>query len=292
MKDLVEKGHIYIAQPPLYKVKTGKREEYISTEEEMNAILIDQGTEGIEVVRVKDKHAFNDKKLKEVLRILVQVGNLSSAIERRGVKFEEFLSFKHPKTKKLPLYRAEVEGEYKFIYDDNEFAAFTKKMEKKLGKEAELNITEFYEARELNKLNANLAKLKIDIANYKPAKKEDKKEKKNKKGKKGDRGQKPLFKVKTDKETKDIFSLKNLLDFILNIGNSNMTIQRYKGLGEMNPGQLWETTMDPEKRVMQKVTVEDAVEADAMFTVLMGDQVEPRRKFIEKHAPEVKILDI
>ncbi|NQU95692.1 MAG: DNA topoisomerase (ATP-hydrolyzing) subunit B [Candidatus Omnitrophica bacterium] len=289
MKDLVEKGHIYIAQPPLYKVKTGKREEYISTEEEMNAILIDQGTEGLEVVRVKDKYAFNDKKLKEVLEILVQVGSLSSAIERRGVKFEEFLSFKHQKTKKLPLYRAEVEGEYKFIYDDNEFAAFTKKMEKKLGKEAELNITEFYEARELNKLSANLSKLKIDIANYKPAKKEDTKEKKSKKG---DKNQKPLFKVKTEQETKDIFSLKSLLDFVLDIGNRNMTIQRYKGLGEMNPGQLWETTMDPERRVMQKVTVEDAVAADAMFTVLMGDQVEPRRQFIEKHAPEVKILDI
>ncbi|UCD54657.1 MAG: DNA topoisomerase (ATP-hydrolyzing) subunit B [Candidatus Omnitrophota bacterium] len=277
MKALVEKGHIYIAQPPLYKIKAGKREEYINTEEEMNAILIDQGIEEVEVVRVSDKYTFSDTKFKEILEILLQVESLSSAIERRGVKFAEFLSFKHAKTKKLPFYRLKVEGEYKFIYDDSELAALTKKMEKKHGKTSELDITEFYEARELNKLNAGLAKLKIDIANYSPPKEE----------------KKPLFKVKAGKEaTKGIFSLKELLAFILNLGKRHMSIQRYKGLGEMNPGQLWETTMDPEKRIMQKVTVEDAVEADAMFTVLMGDQVEPRRQFIEKYAPEVKVLDI
>jgi DNA gyrase subunit B len=277
MKELVEKGHIYIAQPPLYKIKVGKKEEYINTEEEMNAILIEQGVEDLEVVRVKDKHAFSDKKLKEILEVLLQVEALSSAIERRGVKFAEFLSFKRAKTKKLPFYRVKVEGEYKFIYDDTELAALTKKLEKKHGKTKELDITEFYEARELNKLSASLGKLKINIANYNPPKEE----------------KKPLFKVKAGKDpVKGIFSLKELLTFILSLGKRHMYIQRYKGLGEMNPGQLWETTMDPEKRIMQQVTVEDAVEADAMFTVLMGDQVEPRRQFIEKHAPEVKVLDI
>ncbi|GAG26575.1 unnamed protein product [marine sediment metagenome] len=160
-------------------------------------------------------------------------------------------------------------------------------MGKKLGKDTELDVTEFYEARELNKLATNLAKLKIDVANYDPE--PDKQLVKEKKSKKEE---KPLFKIKAEGEIKEIFSLKTLLSFILARGAQHMTIQRYKGLGEMNPVQLWETTMDPEKRTMQKVTVEDAVAADAMFTVLMGDQVEPRRKFIEKHAPEVKVLDI
>ncbi|MBN1353996.1 MAG: DNA topoisomerase (ATP-hydrolyzing) subunit B [Candidatus Omnitrophica bacterium] len=282
MKELVEKGHIYIAQPPLYKIKAGKREEYISTEEEMNGILIDQGTEGLEVIRIKDKYQFNEKKLKEVMLLLWQVGGLSASIERRGVKFEEFLLFRDLKTKKLPFYMVKVEGQDKFFYDEDELAKFTKKMEK-TKKDAELNTVEFYEARELNKLNNQLSKLKIDIANYNPAAKE---EPKGKTGKKG------LFKIKSEKETKEAFSLKELLEYVLARGKQNMTIQRYKGLGEMNPEQLWETTMDPAKRVMQKVTVDDAVEADAMFTVLMGDQVEPRRLFIEKHAPEVKVLDI
>jgi len=282
MKELVEKGHIYIAQPPLYKVKMGKREEYISTEEEMNNILIDQVTENTEVTRIKNKATLTGKKLKEVLELLMQVGTLASAITRRGVRFQEFATLEHPKTKKLPFYRVQVEGEDNFFYNDSDLAAFTKKIEKKLGKGKELNITEFYEARELNKLSASLAKHKIDIADYNPKPASGKKSKE----------EKPLFKIKLEKETKTIFSLKALLRVLLEIGTKNMYIQRYKGLGEMNPGQLWEKTMDPEKRTMQQVTVEDAVAADAMFTVLMGDQVEPRRKFIEKHAPEVKVLDI
>ena len=101
-----------------------------------------------------------------------------------------------------------------------------------------------------------------------------------------------MFKIKNDKETKFAFSLKELLGFIMEHAKKGISIQRYKGLGEMNPEQLWDTTMDPDKRTVQKVTVEDAVAADTMFNVLMGDQVEPRRQFIEKHAPEVKVLDI
>ena len=281
MKELVEKGHIFIAQPPLYRVKSGKKENYVSTEEEMSALLVENGTEGVEVIKLKPKTTIKGNKLKEIIESLIQLRSLSSAIERRGVKFQEFLSFKHPKTKKMPLYRLKVEGEDNFLYDDSELAALTKKLEKKLGKDKELNITEFYEARELNKLSSTLSKLDIEISDYNPDPTTKKKAE-----------QKPLFRIETEKETKSAYTLKELLSIILDIGSHNMTIQRYKGLGEMNPVQLWETTMDPERRTTQQVTVEDAVEADAMFTVLMGDQVEPRRQFIEKHAPEVKILDI
>jgi DNA gyrase subunit B len=103
---------------------------------------------------------------------------------------------------------------------------------------------------------------------------------------------KPLYRITNEKEAKDLFALKEVLGYIREAATKGMHIQRYKGLGEMNPQQLWETTMDPEKRTILKVTLEDAVEADKMFTVLMGDQVEPRREFIENYAHQVKNLDI
>jgi len=110
------------------------------------------------------------------------------------------------------------------------------------------------------------------------------------KGKKESR--KPKYMVKHENGHENFYNLKEILRFVMNVGKEGMSIQRYKGLGEMNPEQLWETTMDPEKRTTLKVTLEDAVEADAMFTVLMGEAVQPRREFIEKHAHEVKVLDI
>lgn len=287
MPKLVEDGYVYIAQPPLYKIKRGNREEYIQTEQQMNDLLLELGREGHEFVILKDKKAFTDNQFKELLNHLTELDQMARNLEKKGVNFAKYLSFKHPKTKKLPIYKATVEGETHFVYSDQELAKLTGKE----GKEAEkdVDIMELFEAPDIEKAVSAIEKLGLDIANYAqeivPQGKREADEKSAKKPK-------ALFRVTNEEGHQEFFTLKDVFAHIREAATKGMHVQRYKGLGEMNPQQLWDTTMDPEKRTMLKVTLEDAVETDKMFTVLMGDQVEPRREFIENYAHQVKNLDI
>jgi len=289
MHPLIERSHIYIAQPPLYKVKRGKREEYIETEKKMNEFLFELGTEGLTLTRTSDKKSFSANALKELLHLVLEYDRLSSSISKRGAELSKYLSFRHQKTKKLPLYMIKVDGETQFLYDDEELAKAASKMEKTLGKDVEmdekaLNTIEFYGARDMEKVIDKIEKLGFDILKE-CAMAVNKKEK--------DKEKKKLYKITSEEhDTKELNTLKECLDYVKEIAKKGLAIQRYKGLGEMNPGQLWETTMNPETRTLLKVAMEDAVEANDMFTVLMGDAVEPRRAFIEKHALEVRNLDI
>jgi len=302
MTELVENELVYIAQPPLFRLKKGKKEQYINTEREMKAFLIDQGTEDVEVQHQKGKTVLTDKKLKDLLELIMKIEKLSRAIEKRGIQLSKYLKLRDKKTKKLPLYRADLDGEEKYLYSDDELV----KLKGKGGKEKEITtegeekdskgkkeegavkIQEFYEARELEKISKEIEKFGFDPTDYE-VEEEDEFAQKKKGGKKKTEENKPLFVINKEE---NIFSLRNLLEYVLRNGEKGMIIQRYKGLGEMNPEQLWETTMDPERRTLQKVTIEDAVEADAMFTVLMGDNVESRREFIVSNARNVQNLDI
>ncbi len=305
MKDILEKEYIYIAQPPLYRVKRGKSEQYINTEQEMKMFLVEQGSSGIDVEQVTGKKKLTDRKIQDLMELLLRLDKLSRAIERRGVKLPKYLQLWDKKTNKLPLYRVIVEGEVQYLYTDDELAKLRAKNKKTREKELKMEtkteapsgevsaitVQEFYEAREIEKITKEIGKFGLDIADYEQRKEEDQEEKpKGKaKGKKKEKEEKPLFVINGEAK---IYSLKGFMDHVLKEGEKGMTIQRYKGLGEMNPEQLWETTMDPERRTLQKVTVEDAAGADEMFTILMGDNVESRRGFIVAHAKDVKNLDI
>jgi DNA gyrase subunit B len=285
MPKLVEEGYVYIAQPPLYKIKRGQREEYIQTEQQMDELLLDLGREGLRLMRLKDKQTFTDNQFENLLRLLVELEKLGKHLEKKGVEFAKYLSFRHPKTKKMPIYRVKVEGKEHFLYSDKELASLTDKQEK----EGELDVLELFESSDIEQVVAKIEKMGLDIATYSPegvlAKEISGKKEEGKKPK-------ALYRTSDEKEQKDLFSLKEVLAYIKEAATKGMHIQRYKGLGEMNPQQLWDTTMDPEKRTILKVTLEDAVETDKMFTVLMGDAVEPRREFIENYAHQVKNLDI
>ncbi len=275
---LVEGGHIYIAQPPLYKIKRGQREEYIQTEQQMNALLLDLGREGNKFTRLKDKEVFTDNQFKEVLTLLVELARIGKNLEKKGVNFIKYLSFSNPKTKKMPVYRVKVDGKEHFLSSDKELADFT-------DKEENADVLELFEAQEIEQIAGKLEKQGLSISNYSTEEAIVQPSAESKKSK-------PLFRISNEKENIDFFSLKEVLEHIQKSSIKGMHLQRYKGLGEMNPHQLWETTMDPERRTTLQVMLEDAVEADKMFTVLMGDQVEPRREFIENYAHQVKNLDV
>lgn len=321
MAPLIEQGHIYIAQPPLYKVKRGKREIYVQNEEQLTAFIIKEATEGITVYNAAKKVAIPEEKTKDIIGLLVQVEKVSPALRRKGITLGKYLKNSSPEGK-LPLYRAKKEDEELFFYTEKELASFMEKVEAKIPKaekltdttsksstapanqggeepdkhtekQGDLNlepapkktnvffgytqagweIIEFAESRQIEKIMAKLEENGMGLNIFQPA-------------------EKPVYKVKSDGEEYNIFSGLQLLEKIKELGRKGLSIQRYKGLGEMNPEQLWETTMNPEERTLVQIRLEDAYAADAIFTMLMGDEVEPRREYIQTHALEVQNLDV
>jgi len=317
MKSLVEKGHVYIAQPPLYKIKKGKTENYIQTEKEMESLLIELGIQDVKLTYLKDKKvSLTDKQVINLLSNLAELDKYNKVFSKKGVKLSSYIAAINKKTHKFPVFAVKVEGTTHFIYNEDELAKFGKEIETKKGKGMEfksgiettgeqknkdqgIDILEFFEESEIEELVKQIEKLGISMDHYETPQTEEnlniekpKGSKKSKTTKKVKETEEPLFRIEYETHTEEVSSLIAFFHSIRDNGKKGMIIQRYKGLGEMNPQQLWETTMNPETRTMLKVTLEDAVEADAMFTVLMGDQVEPRREFIEAHAHEVKNLDI
>ena len=308
MRSLIEKGHVYIAQPPLYKVKKGKNEMYVETEEKMEVWLLNEGLGSVEITAINPANGKSKKLEKPELKDLVKtIADLESALrhlERKSMYLEDFIAF-HDKNQ-LPLYRVEVSaGNYLFFYNDKEWHEYRdqfvakekeklielKKSDKpavenneeastaiEIDEEAlEPDMQELWEMSRLSKISDQLKSLGLDIRWYDVMR---------------DEKTKPLFKAVTDKSEKEGYSLKDLIETVREAGRSGASIQRYKGLGEMNPDQLWETTMDPKRRKLLKVVLEDPADAELAFTTLMGDKVEPRRAFIERHAKEVKNLDV
>ncbi len=292
LKPLIDNGHIYIAQPPLYKVKKGKTEEYMQTEEQMQAWLFKEALNSITASKA-DGSVLSVEELEKFLKLLKETEEVVTKLEIKALTLKDYDEFK--KSGQMPLFRTPLEsGGYKYFYSDSEFRDFEQqyKEEKREilladGTPEEEITDELLELdhqglTELTKLLAIEKKLSdygFTLDQYPNI--TDEKKRVN-----------PIFTVNDGKKSVQVFSLQEFLKTVKDAGAQGATIQRYKGLGEMNPEQLWETTMDPAKRKLLRVAIEDSADTEKIFTMLMGDKVEPRRAFIESHALEVSNLDI
>ncbi len=282
MKELIEEGYVYVAQPPLYKIKRKKKERYVDDDRELDRILLDLGSEDMKLVRVKDNKEFTPAQFHKLLDQLIKLNNLVDSMRKKGMDWDEYFRCQEPKTGKLPLYLVRYDRQVEYLMDDEALAKFSSQWEKERGgseeedeegEEQGYEWLELHESREISKCLREIKKLGVEPA---PAGKNDQ----------------PLYLLVENGEEIPIRLIREIVPRVKESGRKGLAIQRYKGLGEMNPQQLWETTMDPEQRTLVRVTLEDAVAADETFTLLMGDAVEPRRDFITANALFVKNLDI
>jgi DNA gyrase subunit B len=297
MKGLIERGYVYIAQPPLYKIKRKKREQYVDNDEQLNRILLELGSEDVVLTRMRDQHVFAPAQIDKIVEALAALDKLGAGVTRYGASLTEYLDLHNPTTQALPRYVARIrEGNreaHEFLRDDEARAAFvaTHALDAGLAQQPQtdgatktpfsqkrITVHEIFESTEMTKLLRAIADAGLEIGRFTPTEEGRYVVTENP-------GQKSEMKT-------ELRSPLEVLTHIRNLGRKGLSIQRYKGLGEMNPKQLFETTMDPDKRRLLKVSIADAAKADALFTLLMGDEVPPRLQFIEDNALNVQYLDV
>jgi len=305
MTELVRAGKIYIAQPPLYQIKRKKREEYVDDDVQLNKILISLGAEDVRLKNLADNKEVSAAQLKDILESLEKLAKLSEAVRRHGGDFESYLGARERKSGKLPTYLIKVrdgneevvhffheQRDVKKFHEENlDLNLFDTEMGQELlplttsvvkpngGVRRRAKLVELHESTSIQKIIAELGRRGLKVDHYAAS-------------------DRPIFElIEGDGEkavVHPLFSIPEIHQKIVEIGRRGVQIKRFKGLGEMNAKELFNTTMDPEKRKLLKVDLNDdnAVDADKMFTILMGDVVEPRRQFIEDNALNVRNLDV
>jgi len=288
MPDLVEKGHLFIAQPPLYKIKRGKQERYLKDEAMLEDHLIELGTENVRLRATQDGNGLVGQPLQAFIKKVARAEKLMSLIARKrknrtvveALLLDEGFSDDTLKDEKaltnlqgrlasfVNLAAPELAPISCALEEDAEHNCFKLVVSTRANGSAHQTVIdrEFLASpdyKEIKKLFNDLLSVGM-----------------------------PPYLAESGESKTQLRSLTEVFDYVKEGGKKGQYIQRYKGLGEMNPTQLWETTMNPETRVLLQVRIEDAVEADEIFSTLMGDEVEPRRKFIEAHALTVKNLDV
>ncbi len=299
MTQLIKQGFVYIAQPPLYQITRKKRMEYVDDDAQLNRILIQLGTEDVRLRNLADGNELSQKQLEEILELLDALDKYAKAVRRHGGDFAEYVESRHRKSGELPRHLVKVrqgnDETVHYFHTEQELRAFSDnnpdlklfggdendttvlEKNKNNGQTRRARHVELHESKAVAQLLQRLARKGFNVEHYAAQ-------------------DKPLFElIEGEGEraaNRALFSIPEILDGIKEVGRRGLQIKRFKGLGEMNPKELFETTMDPARRKLLRVELTDAIEAEEMFSKLMGEAVEPRRQFIEDNALNVRNLDV
>ena len=314
MPELLKQGYVYIAQPPLYKVTRKKRVEYLDDDPQLVKMLLDLGSEDVRLRSLENDKEVAKKQLAEILELLQSLDKFAGAIRRHGGNFTEYLEQRDSKKKTLPSHMVKIwEGNDEVVHyfqtekalanfgkdnldlglfgedDEEEVAANEtsaedeaptnsgRKSKKKEGPRRRARHVELHEHTAIEEILSKLNRKGLSVDHYSAQ-------------------DEPLFEIIQGEgdsaNARRLFSISEILEAVMDVGRKGIQIQRFKGLGEMNPKELYETTMSPETRKLLRVEESDAVEADDMFSRLMGEEVEPRRHFIQENALNVRNLDV
>lgn len=294
MPSLVENNFVYIAQPPLYKVTRKKESRYISSEKGMDGYLLELGRKDLVFLHVESGKKLDEMQVSSFIQEILQIESFIASLERKALPLRAFVELKNLEGR-FPRFVSKTLPPH-YLYSLKEFERASQAFEAEEKRRHEENLAaipleeitdamrqfrpktipyvELFNEEALQKIEERLGQLNLTIEQYLTT---DRK----------------LFEVFEEGVLQgEFYGLKEVIDFLRAHGRKGVEIQRYKGLGEMNAEQLWETTMDPAVRTLVQVTIPDAIAADHMFTMLMGEEVAPRRAFIETHALSVKNLDI
>ena len=314
MPELLKQGYVYIAQPPLYKVTRKKRVEYLDDDPQLVKMLLDLGAEDVRLRSLENDKEVAKKQLAEILELLQSLDKFAGAIRRHGGNFTEYLEQRDSKKKTLPSHMVKIwEGNDEVVHyfqtekalanfgkdnldlglfgedEEEEVAAnetsaedeattnIGRKSKKKEGPRRRARHVELHEHTAIEEILSKLNRKGLSVDHYSAQ-------------------DEPLFEIIQGEgdsaNARRLFSISEILEAVMDVGRKGIQIQRFKGLGEMNPKELYETTMSPETRKLLRVEESDAVEADDMFSRLMGEEVEPRRHFIQENALNVRNLDV
>ena len=291
MYSLITGGHVYVAQPPLFRVKSKKDTYYVQTEEKMKSQLLEKGLADCEL-DLRDGRVIAGAEMTKLCTVLADMEEAIIALERRGISLRAH-ALRQDADGKLPYYHVFLDGKEQWFVSSTQVDEFKQAHEKTAGHEVKVdessaaetpaaNGMHIVELHEVRTINSGLGDLKrqfgFDINILIPQERTGSDESR--------------YALRRGENESGLQDLRTLVGAVRDLGQKGLNVTRFKGLGEMNAEELRETTLDPNNRTLLQVSMRDAGAADEMFRVLMGEKVEPRREFIERHALEVRNLDV